>query len=373
MNKLNDETKDFVLGTFMARTVKSMDAYFSEASKLMEVSANIDDTVLRVKGCYFNRYNDIPIIFDSGASTSVSPIKEDFIDMIPMSKHLNGLNGGAEVIGQGTIWWTVYSDSGKQMVIETQAYYVPTTSVRLFSPVPYFRQSSSKGGDGKFCLDEYGARFHFPHSMETITLALPDNALPSVFPITTPSSNDDNAAFLSVLDESNIHLTNAQKQLLLWHQRIGHYGLQRIQSLFRPQYGREPRLESTTKLSSCEIPKCEACLTSKATKRPNQSQLVQNVEQRQGILRRDHMKPGDMISVDQYESTVCGRLPNSFGKKPLHQKYCGGTIYVDHTSIYIFAYNQVTLGAGDTIRGKSAFKYMARQHGITNSRRSFGK
>jgi hypothetical protein len=311
MNKLTDEEQRFVLHGCFTKLTSNLSYYFTEATKMVETCTNVEDTVIRIKGCYFNCYQQTPIIFDSGASTSVSPNKEDFVTFTKTYKHLNGLNGGAEVQGEGTVKWTVYTDRGKRIVITTYAYYVPDTTDRLFSPIPYFRQPGNTGGNGCFKLTENGATITFPNSTETISMQLPNNALPGVYPIVSlPTSNE--TALVSVLEESNLHLTADQKYLLLWHQRIGHFGMQRIQALFRSNYGTSPRLLTTTKAATCDIPKCEACLTSKATKRPNQSQLVQNVDNRQRILRREHLQPGDMVSDDQYESTVRGCLPHTW-------------------------------------------------------------
>ena len=83
------------------------------------------------------------------------------------------------------------------------------------------------------------------------------------------------------------------------------------------------------------------------------------------ILRRDDLRPGDRISIDQYVCKVKGRLPHTFGKDKEENQYSGGTIFVDHASSFVYVQNQVSLRAGETIQAKHDFEYFGRQCGIT--------
>lgn len=53
-------------------------------------------------------------------------------------------------------------------------------------------------------------------------------------------------------------------------------------------------------------------------------------------LRRGKLEPGEMVSIDQYVSTIPGRLPNTKGKEPKKNKYTGGTLFVDHATAHIY-------------------------------------
>ena len=81
-------------------------------------------------------------------------------------------------------------------------------------------------------------------------------------------------------------------------------------------------------------------------------------------LQRDDIQPGDVVSLDHYQSSIKGRLPNSRGREKDHERYCGGTIGVDHASSYIFHRHQVTLRAHDTVKTKQIWEHEARQCGI---------
>ena len=79
---------------------------------------------------YFNEaLQDLPVIFDTGATVSVSPSREDFIDFVPSSNSLTNITGHSEVSGYGTVKWILYDDAGRKHTIMTPAYYVPEARV----------------------------------------------------------------------------------------------------------------------------------------------------------------------------------------------------------------------------------------------------
>jgi hypothetical protein len=81
-------------------------------------------------------------------------------------------------------------------------------------------------------------------------------------------------------------------------------------------------------------------------------------------IRRENLEPGMKVSCDQYITSVPGRLPDTYGKESVKEKYRGGTIFYDHASGAIFLRHQVSLRAGETVRAKRAFEQFAKQHGV---------
>ena len=69
-------------------------------------------------------------------------------------------------------------------------------------------------------------------------------------------------------------------------------------------------------------------------------------------MKEGHLQPGDCISLDQYESSTRGRLPNTKGREAKSDKFCGDTIAIDHKSGKIWVHHQVSLRAGETLSGK---------------------
>ena len=69
-----------------------------------------------------------------------------------------------------------------------------------------------------------------------------------------------------------------------------------------------------------------------------------------GILKAGILKPGDVVSTDQYGSKLLGRLPHTKGKESDTEKYCGNTIYVDEANGIMYVNHQVSLNAAETIQ-----------------------
>jgi hypothetical protein len=63
------------------------------------------------------------------------------------------------------------------------------------------------------------------------------------------------------------------------------------------------------------------------------------------------------VSIDQYVSSIPGRLPHTKGKESPKDKFNGGTIFVDHASAYIHLTHQVSLHVGEMLRAKHSFKF----------------
>ena len=93
--------------------------------------------------------------------------------------------------------------------------------------------------------------------------------------------------------------------------------------------------------------------------------MVKAKPEREMAIQRNDLKPGDCISLDQYESSARGCLAHTFGKESAKSRYVGGTIAVDHASGFIFIRNQTTLRAGDTVRSLRDFEKEALQYGVT--------
>ncbi|MCA1806897.1 MAG: hypothetical protein LC687_03405, partial [Actinobacteria bacterium] len=83
----------------------------------------------RMVGGYLTQHHqcDMPIVFDTGASFSVTPVREDFVaDLTPAQvKQLKGLTDSALVEGTGWVEWTIRDVFGRIHMVRTMAYYVP--------------------------------------------------------------------------------------------------------------------------------------------------------------------------------------------------------------------------------------------------------
>jgi hypothetical protein len=89
---------------------------------------------------FFSDDDALPVVFDMGATISVSPREQDFISWERkgcLDTKLNGISASTEVFGVGIVHWTVRNDGGRWQVIETRAFYMPAARVRLLSPQHY--------------------------------------------------------------------------------------------------------------------------------------------------------------------------------------------------------------------------------------------
>jgi hypothetical protein len=226
------------------------------------------------KSCYWtNDDSSIPIIIDTGASVLVSPNEADFIGpitAIPGGKKIEGLNSQVQVEGHGRVRWTVHDKNGCEGTIESQAYYIPPASIRLMRPQTYFQE----GERGRYEMTDNGVLLELH---DTTVLQFPFDLrhnLPSMgAPIGTAAarlgadpghSNDTcydpflEGAFdprfgsdcfgrdifsqpsesalitLDVAGSPNPNLSIPQKELLVWHWRLGHAHMSWIQRIMRP-------------------------------------------------------------------------------------------------------------------------------------------
>jgi hypothetical protein len=126
---------------------------------------------------------------------------------------------------------------GQIAVIKTTAYFIPEAQVSLCSPQLYFIEEQG----GELRMDCFGVYLTTANG-ETI-LSFPINSgnnLPLALPIPMDSgfctfNLTAESIYLKVMSETKQNLTAPQKELLGWHQKFGHCGLEWVQSLMIPR------------------------------------------------------------------------------------------------------------------------------------------
>mgnify|MGYP006171140743 FL=1 len=114
---------------------------------------------------------------------------------------------------------------------------------------------------------------------------------------------------MCVTEEVNQNLTEAQKEYLRWHFRLGHLNSNIIQWLLcQPSFGNSHKFRAAAR---CTPPKCAACEYGKSHCRPLASTLSTPLPEREGATKFDDLFPGSGVSVDHFESKVPGRLYTS--------------------------------------------------------------
>ncbi len=128
------------------RTVQPQIEYDWDAEQLGESIPFYDQPSFNFAGMGVN--NTFKFIWDTGASYTVSPHIEDFVNGIkPLHPpiELDGLSTGLNIQGQGLVVWIVTAKDGTHIVLTVDAYYAPGASMRLFSPQSYLQQCKKNG------------------------------------------------------------------------------------------------------------------------------------------------------------------------------------------------------------------------------------
>ncbi|CAJ1959927.1 unnamed protein product [Cylindrotheca closterium] len=290
-----------------------------------------------------------PIIWDSGATTSISPYKDDFVGKLepaPLGLKLRGIASGLEIKGIGHVAWSVVDTTGMLQTIKVPALYVPSATARLLSTSSllqtYTDESISMNADHlQLSGSDKTSSVHVDHN--------PSTNLPTSLAYshgTAPNRFDAFASIITSTLESNHNLSPAKKELLRWHHRLGHLNFSQIQFLLR-----------TGVLAHSD-------LSIKQRRRPSPGKTSRVVCDQEGALKKENLFPGQKVSVDHFECTTRGRLLHTFGKEDPKTQYTGGCIFVDHATGYVFVEHQVHLNTQETLSAKISVEEQLRDYGV---------
>jgi hypothetical protein len=118
-------------------------------------------------------------------------------------------------------------------------------------------------------------------------------------------------------------------------------------------------------MSSCDLPRCEACLYSKQKRRTSTTDVKKRTIPAEGGLSNNILQPGQRVSVNLYQSSTLGRLPHTKGKEADDEKYCGGATFYDIASKLIFVRHQSNLTCAETVVSKHSFERFSDELGVT--------
>jgi hypothetical protein len=314
-----------------------------------------------------------PIIWDSGASVCITPDKSDFVTYnndADITK-VKGLGGKVSaIIGQGEVDWSIHDVHGCLRHLRLKAYHIPKCSTRLISTNVLL--NTYKGE--QVTIDAFSLRLSGIENDSERSPVLVFNNPSSNLPTTTAYRSADTVDppdmlchTVSTVHDHNRNLSEAEKELLRWHQRLGHLAFKKIQHLMRT--GILSNVESTRNLHTAASkvkspPKCAACLFGKQTARPSPGTITTVVQDRAGVLRAGNLLPGSEVSVDHFVSSVKGRLFSGYDKGSDDSRYVGGCIFVDHASSYIHVECQPSLSSHETLRAKMSFERHCRDVGV---------
>ena len=325
ISNLNYTTKQYLHLRKTAQQVLVAGAKFGEDTmQLAQNIATLSPSTFRAATDSDEYSRSFPVIWDTGASVCVSPDKRDFITYqeSPDINEVKGLGGKrSTVIGQGMISWAVHDVNGTLHELRLKAYHVPTCKSRLLSTNVLLNtykgehltvDSTTMNLSGiKNDPDRYPVLVFYNTSTKlptTSTYRMADIKAPTI----AMCHN------ISTVHSKNNNLSHSEKELLRWHQRLGHLAFKKIQHLMHT--GVLSHTDSTRHLHTAASkivhpPKCAACLFGKQTVRPSPGRTTTVIKDRAEILRAGNLLPGAQeVSVDHFISSVKGRLFQGYDK-----------------------------------------------------------
>jgi hypothetical protein len=81
-------------------------------------------------------------------------------------------------------------------------------------------------------------------------------------------------------------------------------------------------------------------------------------------LIKEKVSPGDIMSVDQLESSTPGFIGQISGALT-RQRIVGSTIFVDQASDLSYVYHQLSMSSEEIVLAKESFERYAKSHGVT--------
>ena len=304
-------------------------------------------------GLATSKRDECPIVIDTGASTTLTPFRSDFIEFTPCQSEINAVGSSQKVQGHGIVEFDIIDMNNIRATIRTHAILCESSDIRLFSPQQYFQECN----DGLLVISKDVAHLTSPH-LDFKFPFHPSSHLPVMLPATssvflrslcytinqdlcanligdplacsggtldfTPQRGDAPALdhlFTCIAETQHSHLSSAQKELLSWHQKFGHVFMHRLQRMLHRQKPLDQRSTSEelchpvvvrsrrAETRTCVPPKCTACLLAKSQRKSSHPSSLN--PEKFHALSKGVVEPGHRVSMDQFTVTHKGRRPGT--------------------------------------------------------------
>jgi hypothetical protein len=151
------------------------------------------------------------------------------------------------------------------------------------------------------------------------------------------------------------------QEYMHWHYRLNH-PTHTVMTKMEKQ-GMLPRgitkILTTMGKQHTKQPMCNDCCGAKATRKPWRGKGKRYIHKH--LTKTPH--PGEVVSVDQLESSIPGFIGQMTGKLTI-QRIVASTVYVDHASDLSYVYHQTSMTSEETLKSKLAFEKFAASHGV---------
>jgi hypothetical protein len=146
-------------------------------------------------------------------------------------------------------------------------------------------------------------------------------------------------------------LTADESLFMEYHERFGHLPFQQLRTLAHLHL-------IPKRLAKCEDIRCPGCAYGKQHRTPWRTSGKHKT-------LRQATEPGEVVSVDQLESTKTTGLVHQTKGKATSKRYRAATVFVDHYSDYTYVHLQESTSVEDTIKAKEAFERHAAENHVT--------
>ena len=117
--------------------------------------------------------------------------------------------------------------------------------------------------------------------------------------------------------------------------------------------------ENYKAVANCESPKGVTYAFVKVHHLSNKLNTIKNNPMKEKELKKDHLLPGHVISVDHYISRAPGRLYHTKFNSDPSEMFSSGCVFIDHASVYVSINHQVAINTTETVKAKITFERTA--------------
>ena len=172
---------------------------------------------------------------------------------------------------------------------------------------------------------------------------------------------------MSVVDPRNHNISEAGKELLRWHQKLGHLDLRRIQFILKSGVLANTAAKKALHTQASKLrepPKCAACQFGKQTvQAPKSKSNTRVVRDKAPVLKQDSLFPGQNVSLDHFVCSTKGVTLSSRGGVNA-PGYVGGCLFVDNASGLTHVEFQQHLNTHETLEAVKQFESMCLDSGV---------
>ena len=162
-------------------------------------------------------------------------------------------------------------------------------------------------------------------------------------------------------DDAEPTYMDEKHEYMRWHYKLNHASQRTMTRMAHqkllPRF--ITKILKKMEKSGSKAPLCNDCYSACASRTQWRHKPCKGAKTK----KRELLSPGDVVSVDQLESSTPGFLAQIMGTLT-RKRIIGTSVYVDQASDLSYIYHHTSLSSEETVKGKEAFETYARAHGV---------